>query len=98
MMLLANRRKAGELPDRIVDSHFSDLMADHVGAVEKLYGKMGRPFLGEHADAIRRYVAEKPKGKFGKHKYSPEEWGFDRAKLREKMLPYTDHYGIKLEA
>jgi hypothetical protein len=98
MIVLANRRAAGELPDRIVDSHFSDLMADPATAVEKLYGQMGRPFLAEHADAIRRYVAAKPKGKFGKHEYSPEEWGFDPVKLREKMLPYTDYYGIELEA
>jgi len=97
MILLANRRAAGDLPDRIVDSHFSGLMTDPVGAVEKLYGQMSRPFLGEHADAIRGYVASKPKGKFGKHRYSPEEWGFDPVKLREKMLPYTDYYGIALE-
>ena len=97
MILLANRRVAGEVPERIVDSHFTDLMADPVAAVEKLYGEMSRPFVSEHADAIRRYVAEKPKGKFGKHKYSPEEWGFDPVKLREKVRPYTDHYGIALE-
>ena len=97
MIVLANRRAAGDLPDRIVDSHFTDLMADPSLAVEKLYGEMGRPFLGEHADSIRRYIESKPKGKFGKHRYSPEEWGFDPAKLREKMLPYTDHYGVALE-
>ncbi len=98
MMLLAQRRAAGDLPDQIVDSHFSDLMSDPIAAIEKLYGEMQRPFLGEHADAIRRYLEAKPKGKFGKHKYSAEEWGFDSAKLREKMLPYTDYYNIKLEA
>ena len=97
MILLAGRRSAGDLPDRIVDSHFSDLMADPAAAVEKLYGQMGRPFLGEHADAIRAYIASKPKGKFGKHRYSAEEWGFDPAALREKMKPYTDHYGVALE-
>ncbi len=97
MIALAKRREAGELPDRIVDSHFSDLMADPVAAVEKLYGQMERPFLGEHADAIRRYVASKPKGKFGKHKYSPEDWGFDPATLRERTRPYTDYYGVALE-
>jgi len=98
MILLARRRAAGELPNRIVDSHFSDLMADPVAAVEKLYAQMERPFLGEHADAIRRYVEAKPKGKFGRHRYSAEEWGFDPVKLRERMLPYTDHYGVELEA
>ncbi|MEE9606433.1 MAG: sulfotransferase [Myxococcota bacterium] len=97
MIHLAKRRAAGELPDRIVDLHFTELVANPVAAVEKLYGQMDRPFLGEHADAIRRYIEAKPKGKFGKHKYSPEEWGFDPVKLREKMRPYTDHYGVALE-
>lgn len=97
MILLANRRAAGDLPERIVDSHFTDLMAEPAAAVEKLYGQMNRPFLSEHADAIRRYIAAKPKGKFGQHKYSAEEWGFDPARLREKMLPYTDYYGVTLE-
>ena len=54
--------------------------------------------LGEHADAIRPYLESKPKGQFGRHQYSAEEWGFDPAKLREKMRPYTDYYGIELEA
>ena len=98
MIHLANRRTAGELPDQIVDSHFTELMADPVSAVEKIYGTIGRPFLGEHADLIRHYLDSKPKGKFGQHKYSAEEWGFDPALLREKMLPYTDHYGITLES
>ena len=73
-------------------------MADPVAAVEKLYGRMSRPFLGAHADAIRRYVAAKPRAKFGTHRYSPEEWGFDPTRLREKMRPYTDHYGVALES
>jgi hypothetical protein len=97
MILLARRREAGELPERIVDSHFSALMADPVAAVEELYGRMDRAFLGAHADAIRRYLEAKPRGKFGEHRYSPEEWGFDPAALREKMRPYTDYYGVELE-
>jgi hypothetical protein len=97
MIALAQRRAAGELPDRIVDSHFADLMADPVAAVERLYDQIKRPFLPEHGDSIRRYIQQKPKGKFGTHKYTPEEWGFDSVSLREQMRPYTDHYGIALE-
>ena len=97
MIVLASRRASGELPDRIVDLHFTDLVTDPVSAVEKLYGQMDRPFLADHADAIRHYTKEKPKDKFGVHKYSLEEWGFDPVELRKKMLPYTDHYGVALE-
>jgi hypothetical protein len=97
MLALARRRAAGELPPRIVDSHFADLLRDPVAAVASLYAEMRRPFLGAHADAIRRYVAAKPRGKFGVHRYAPEEWGFDPVALRERMRPYTDYYGVALE-
>jgi len=99
LMLLAlmERRAKGELPARIVDVHFADLMADPVKAVEAAYAQMGRELRGKHADAIRRYVADRPQGKFGKHAYTAEQWGFDEQELRERMRPYTDHYGIRLE-
>jgi hypothetical protein len=94
---LMERRKRGEVSDRIVDSHFLELMADPAAAVEKLYDQMGRPFLGEHADEIRAYIANKPKGKFGKHRYSPEQWGFEPGEIREQTRAYTDYYGVTLE-
>ena len=97
LMALMKRREEGSLPDRIVDVHFRDLMADPAAAIGAAYDQMGREFLGEHADAIRRYVANKPKGKFGAHAYTPEQWGFDLHEVRERMRPYTDHYGIDLE-
>jgi hypothetical protein len=91
------RRKAGDLEPRIIDSHFSDLMGSPVAAIEKIYDRMGRPFLGEHADAIRAYLANKPKGKFGHHRYSLEEWGIDPREARERSRAYTEHYGVELE-
>jgi hypothetical protein len=58
---------------------------------------MGRRFSPEHAEAIRRYLAEKPKGKFGVHQYSPEEWGFTAEGLRRSLAPYVSHFGVALE-
>jgi len=95
---LMQRRQAGELPEQILDLHFQQLMKDPVATIEKLYEQMGRTLHAEHADAIRQYITDKPKGKFGTHKYTPEEWGFDAQKTREEMLPYTDYYGIELES
>lgn len=42
MLNVMRRRVAGELPDRIVDVHFADLLADPAGAVERAYATMGR--------------------------------------------------------
>ena len=91
------QRRSGAVPQRFVDVHFQDLLRDPVATLRAAYEGMGREFSPGHAERVRRYLAEKPQGKFGKHRYSPEEWGFDAAELRERLKPYTDHYGVALE-
>jgi hypothetical protein len=97
LLALMDRRAKGELPDRIVDVHFADLMADPVAAISRAYEAMGRELNGTHADTIRRYVANRPQGTFGKHAYSAESFGIDAHALRERMRPYTDYYNVQLE-
>ena len=97
LLALMERRMAGELPDRIVDVHFSELVDDPVGAIERAYAAMARPFTAEHAVAIRAYVAERPQGAFGAHRYAPEQFGIDPVAVRDRLRPYTDHHGIRLE-
>lgn len=97
MLWVMDRRMKGELPERIVDVHFADLLDDPAASVERAYATMGREFTGSHADAIRRYVADRPQNAFGRHEYAAEEYGIDDAEIRERMRPYTDYYGITLE-
>jgi hypothetical protein len=97
LLNLMEQRQRGELPERIVDVHFAALMEDPVATVASVYATMSRELTGDHADAIRRYVTNRPKGALGKHAYSADEFGIDDAALRERMRPYTDHYGIMLE-
>ena len=94
---IALRRDRGELPDRFVDIHFKDLLADPVATLGAAYEKMGRPFQPQHAARITQYLAEKPRGKFGTHKYTPEEWGFQKDDLRKRMQPYIETFGVALE-
>jgi hypothetical protein len=98
LLQLMQQRIDGELPDRIVDVHFRDLVDDPVGSVERAYEAMGRELAGAHADAIRAYVDHRPQGALGKHAYTAEQFGIDEAAVRERMRPYTEHYGIALEA
>jgi hypothetical protein len=98
MLHVKNRREAGELPDRFVDLHFLDQVREPVAAIEAAYTRMGRPFLAEHADRIRRYLAEKPKGKFGSHRYDVDDWGYTSDGVREKTKAYVEAFGVELEA
>ena len=97
LLHLMEQRQRGALPERIVDVHFAALMDDPVETVASTYATMGRELSGEHADAIRRYVTNRPKGALGRHAYSADAYGIDDAAVRERMRPYTDHYGIVLE-
>ncbi len=94
---VAERRASGDLPDRFVDVHFTELLKDPVETLRRAYDKMERPFTEDYARSIRDYLAEKPKGKFGTHKYTPEEWGFEAADLRGRLAPYIDHFDVTLE-
>jgi hypothetical protein len=58
---------------------------------------MGRPFTDAHGERIRAYLRDKPKGKFGTHRYTPEDWGFDAATLRRELAPYIERFGVALE-
>jgi len=94
---VSERRQKGELPERFVDVHFQSLLRDPVATIRGAYERMGRPFSREHAAAIERYLAEKPKGKFGVHKYTPEDWGFRAEDLRAQAAPYIEHFGVEPE-
>ncbi len=97
LLALMQREQAGTLPGRVVHVQFADLMRDPVAAMERLYDGIGRPFQSVHADKIRDYLAHKPKGKFGAHKYSAEDWGLDPARIRRDLAPYTEYYRVPRE-
>lgn len=59
--------------DLISNSRYSDLVENPVAALEALYAKMGFPFTAETRAAVESYLANKPKGKFGAHKYSVDQ-------------------------
>ena len=92
-------RASGAVPaERFVDVHFAELMSDPVATLRAAYARMGRDFTDAHADAVLDYLAHKPKGKFGVHRYRPEDWGFTAAGLRSALASYIDHFGVAHES
>ncbi len=95
--VMALRRK-GVLPDdQFVDSHYLDLIEDPVAAIRKIYDRAGLAWPRGHADRITAYLRDKPKGKFGRHRYSLEEYGLDRPAVDAAYAEYVDYYGIRSE-
>lgn len=88
------RRRAGDLPDVFGDVRFTDLMDDAVTAIEGAYESIGRELTEDHRQAIVRYLADKPRGKHGTHRYTAEEWGFDPEVLRRDLADYLASAGV----
>ena len=90
-----DQRVGGTIPnDRIVDSHFLDLMADPVAALRQVYERLDLAWPNGHDDAIRAYLASKPQGKHGAHSYSFADVGLDEDAVRATFRHYVEYYGI----
>ena len=78
-----DQRESGTIPnDRIVDSHFLDLMADPVASLRRLYDELEMDWPANHDRTVRDYLAAKPKGKHGEHRYTFADVGLDEDSVR----------------
>ena len=93
-----DQRASGAIPDeQIVDIHFLDLMADPVASLRGLYEQLELAWPRDHDDAVRGYLAAKPKGKHGAHRYDFADVGLSEASVRSTFARYVDQYAIASE-
>ncbi len=94
---VAARHNDGTLPKLTGHVRFTDLMAEPVEAIAAAYDGIGRDFTHAHRAAIADYLANKPRGKHGRHDYTAEEWGYDATSLRDGLTSYISTFGIVSE-
>jgi hypothetical protein len=88
-------RLDGQIPDeQIVDSHFTELMSDPVGALRRIYDQLQLQWPDDHDQVIKNYLVNKPKDKHGQHVYSLHDVGLDDESVRASFETYVAHYGI----
>jgi hypothetical protein len=93
-----DQRENGAIPnEQIVDSHFVDLMADPVSSLRRLYEQLELAWPANHDRTVHDYLAAKPKGKHGAHKYTFADVGLDEDSVRATFAKYVAHYGITEE-
>ena len=92
------QREDGTIPnDRIVDSHFVELMRDPVTSLRTTYDLLELDWPAGHDRVITGYLASKPKDKHGAHAYSLADVGLDDASVRAMYAHYVGYYGITEE-
>jgi Sulfotransferase family len=84
-------------PSRVHHVHYADFMQDQVGVVGDLSRALGRPLLPDTAQAMRDYLAGRPKDKHGAHDYSFADLALDPVVERERFARYQRHFSIPEE-
>ncbi len=95
---VTRRRSDGWMDGRFGDIRFQQLLAEPVATITGAFEQLGIGRDPSRGVDIERYLAQKPQGKFGVHRYTAEEWGFDSEALHRELRPYTDFFDVELEA
>jgi len=90
---LGYRDAPGALP--IVDLRNDDLVRDPIGCIGSLYGALGLEMTDDYHGALQQRIAERPKGKFGTHHYTAEEYGLEPTQLGEAFAGYITRFGLQ---
>jgi hypothetical protein len=84
-------------PARVHHVHYADFVQDQVGVIGELYRALGASLTPETADAMRSYLAGRPKDQHGKHEYSFADLDLDPAVERERFARYQRHFSVPEE-
>ena len=83
--------------ERVIDSHYADLMRDPIPAMRNLYAALGDEFTPEAEAGMRAWLADNPQGKFGKHAYKLDQYGLTPEGLRPRFERYLSRYEVEPE-
>jgi hypothetical protein len=76
----------------VYDLSYRELAADPVKAVRGIYESFGIEFRPESEAGIRRWLAENPADKHGRHTYKLEDYGLTQRDVQDVYGPYMDAY------
>jgi hypothetical protein len=83
---------------RFCDVHYGRLVADPLGELRRVYEFLGVPLTPAAEDAMRGWLRDNPQHKHGRHRYSLEDFGLERAVVGRAFERYRARFGIPDEA
>ena len=90
------RKQHPEMEDRIFDCVYEDLFSRPIDVVKRIYRRFDLEYSEVFEERMTRYLENNRQGKYGRHKYSLEEYNFDGETLYQEYKEYMDHFGFGL--
>lgn len=90
-------QKQDNQADRFYNVLYSDLVRDPMAVVRSIYEYFDMQLTAESETAMRLFLEKNPQNRHGVHRYTLEEYGFERERERRGFDFYTDFFGIQTE-
>lgn len=88
-------RDGGTVPgERFFDVQYTDLVRDPLGVVRRIYAHFDMRLTDAAENRMRRFLAENPKDKHGRHEYTLEQFGLDRDEEWQRYAWYRERFGL----
>ncbi|WP_028079157.1 sulfotransferase family protein [Solimonas soli] len=95
--MVIDQIESGVVPrSSVFDVLYADLIDRPLDALKALYTRMGLTLAPEAEQRMQAYIAAKPQGKFGAHRYQTAE-GEEERRARACYARYQRHYGVPAE-
>jgi hypothetical protein len=83
--------------DQVHHSRYADFLTDPFGVVRSVYDAFGREISPEAKQRMKSYLANRPKDAHGKHEYSFDDLGLDRATEAARFARYRAEFAVPEE-
>jgi hypothetical protein len=90
------RKETPETEKQIFDCLYAELFSDPIAMVKRVYEKFDLDYTKEFEQRMHVYLKNNKQGKYGRHKYSLEEYGFTAENVYRKYQDYMEHYGFEI--
>ena len=85
-------------PDfKVVDVHYTRLVADPIGEAERLYAEFGLVLTAKARERMEVFVKTNRHAHGPKHSYTLADFGLTEADIEETFGDYLDEYGVARE-
>lgn len=88
------RRQLQDRSGQFFDLKMSEIVADPLGAVERLYAHFGYELKPAVKTDMEKFMKNNTRDKHGSHTYAAEDFGIDREKERARFAGYCDYFGV----
>lgn len=88
------RKEHSEREGQVFDCIYAELFSDPIAMVKRVYEKFSLEYTEEFEQRMKVYLENNKQGKYGRHKYSLEEYGFKAESVYQEYRDYMEHYGF----